>query len=208
HVGDGTLYKTKRNSLVWELRGSVNEKEYYKYVRQLIKEIFNIEVKPKYRGINSYGIQTTNKIITQFFIDSGFKPGPKTLTVSIPEEIKKAKENIQLSFLRGLFDTDGCIRFDKNRTDFYYYPKIEFSLASKQLIEDLEILFKELKFRAHKWQYKRKDGMTFSICLAGFDNLDKWLKEVKPANPKHQNRVKIGLLNKNKIKLKKVSTNL
>ena len=29
HVGDGTLYKTNCNSLVWELRGSIYEKEYY-----------------------------------------------------------------------------------------------------------------------------------------------------------------------------------
>ena len=27
HIGDGTLYKTNR-SLVWELRGALNEKEY------------------------------------------------------------------------------------------------------------------------------------------------------------------------------------
>ena len=28
HIGDGTLYKSN-NSLIWELRGGLNEKEYY-----------------------------------------------------------------------------------------------------------------------------------------------------------------------------------
>ena len=68
HVGDGTLYKTNTNSIVWELRGSINEKQYYEYVSKLILELLDIETKPKYRGSNSYGIQTTNKVITNFLL--------------------------------------------------------------------------------------------------------------------------------------------
>lgn len=74
HVGDGTLYQTNSGSIVWEMRGSVNEKEYYEYVKNLIKKVLDIELIPKYRGPNSYGIQTTNKVITGFFLANGFKP--------------------------------------------------------------------------------------------------------------------------------------
>jgi len=88
HVGDGTLYLVGKKYPVWELRGSITEKEFYEHVKNLIKDLFDIEVKPKYRGENSYGIQTTNKIITSFFIKNSFKPGTKTYTVRIPDYIK------------------------------------------------------------------------------------------------------------------------
>jgi len=40
HTGDGTLYKTGWG-LVWELRGGLNEKEYYsKHVKKLMESIF------------------------------------------------------------------------------------------------------------------------------------------------------------------------
>src|SRR3989304_5745266 len=94
HIGDGTLYLSGK-TLVWELRGSIYEKEFYDYVRNLLKDLLNVEVKPKYRGLNSYGIQTTNKIITRFFIDKGFKPGSKVYTVRIPDYIKSANNSIK-----------------------------------------------------------------------------------------------------------------
>jgi DNA-binding transcriptional regulator WhiA len=208
HTGDGTLYKTNSGSLVWEMRGSIYEKEYYEYVTNLIKQVLNVKVKPKYRGPNSYGIQTTKKKITSFFIKNGFKSGSKVYTVSIPNYIKHGNLKIKRAFIRGLFDTDGCIRFDKNRTSYHYYPKIEFNLASRPLRDGLFVLFRRLGFRAYIWQYTRKDGEEFKICLAGFANLEKWINEVSTSNPKHKDRIKQGLLNKPKVHLKKDSTNL
>jgi intein/homing endonuclease len=207
HVGDGTLYLTGK-TLVWELRGSINEKDFYEYVKSLIKKLFNLDVTPKYRGTNSYGIQTTNKIITDFFVNNGFKPGKKVYTVSIPENIKSTSNEVNLSFLRGLFDTDGCIRFEKNRTKYRYYPRIEFGFASKNLVMDLKELFDELGFRVYMWNRVRQDGVGYSIGLAGFNNLDRWVREVRPANSKHIKRIADGLSNKDKVNLKKISTNL
>lgn len=204
HVGDGTLYLVKGKFLVWEMRGSIHEKEYYTYVASLMKEILGVEMIPKYRGPNSYGIQTTNKVVTQFFIDNGFKPGTKTYTVSIPHYIKNGGRSLKYAFLRGLFDTDGCIMFEKNRTLYNYYPRIEFHFASFPLVNDLKDLFTELNFRNHSWSGKRFKAI--SIC--GFKNLDEWIKNVKPANSKHINRIKVGLSNKPKVSLKRVSTNL
>lgn len=203
HVGDGTLYLAGNGQVpVWELRGSINEQEFYEHVKDLIKKLFDIEVKPKYRGPNSYGIQTTNKIITNFFIDKGFKPGTKTYTVRIPDYIKNADINVKKAFIRGLFDTDGCICFDKNRTAFHYYPKIEFNFASKDLRDDLVLLLNELGFRVHFWDSVREDGFGFKMCAAGFENLEKLQREIIPANSKHLKRIEDGLKNKEKIPLK------
>ncbi len=205
HVGDGTLYLANKTTLVWEMRGSIYEKEYYEYVSKLIEELLQIKLKPKYRGPNSYGIQTTNKTITGFFIKNGFNPGRKVYTVRIPDYIKNRKDvNVKHGFVRGLFDTDGCIRFDKNRTAHHYYPKIEFSFASENLVRDLVDLLNELGFKNHYW----RDRTHLHLCIAGFYSLDKWIREISPANSKHLNRIRVGLANKDKVTLKKKSINL
>ncbi len=201
HIGDGTLYKTNSNSIVWELRGSIHEQDYYEYVAKLLKEIFNLDIKPKFRGSNSYGIQTCNKTITSFFTKNGFKPGKKVYTVRIPKHIKSANDSVKKAFVRGLFDTDGCIYFDMNRTSYHYYPRIEFSFASHNLIIDLSVVLKELGFRVYCWD----DREYFHIGLAGFENLEKWIHFIKSSNKKHINRIQKGLLNKSKIKLKNKS---
>ncbi|MBX4196640.1 LAGLIDADG family homing endonuclease [Candidatus Pacearchaeota archaeon] len=103
---------------------------------------------------------------------------------------------------KGLFDTDGCVRFEKNRTKIRYYPRIEFSSASKALRNDLILLFNELGFKSYGWQNKRKDGEEFRVSLAGFAQLDKWIREINSSNLKHLSRIKNGLLNKYKVSLK------
>lgn len=206
HVGDGTLYLSGK-TLVWEMRGSTHEQGYYEYVSKILKDLFEVEVKPKFRGINSYGVQTCNKKITKFFIDNGFSPGSKVYTVSVPDYIKCANNKLKQAFVRGLFDTDGCVWFHKNRTPYAYYPHIEFNFASEYLVESLSALLTDLGFRLHKWKVIRKE-ISYKICMSGFANLEKWFRDISPSNSKHINRMKNGLLNKDKVKLKKCSTNL
>lgn len=187
HIGDGTLYQTNRG-IVWELRGALNEKEYYDInVIKLINSIFHREFCAKFRsgGKNGcYGIQISKKDVTSFFLEHGFKPGTKTHTVQIPKYIKQSSKKIKLAFIRGLFDTDGCLRFDKNRSKRNYYPKIEFGFASIMLIDDLSQLLSDLNFRNYRWKCKN----STKLCVAGKAMLHKWIREVKPKNPKHLNK--------------------
>ncbi|MCG2718730.1 MAG: hypothetical protein L6408_07855 [Nanoarchaeota archaeon] len=186
HIGDGTLYKVNK-SLVWELRGSLDERYYYNdTISPLINRLFNLEVKSKFRsdGNNGvWGVQTSKKQIINTFLDYGFKPGNKTYTVTVPDYIFKSQYKIKRAFVRGLFDTDGCIRFDKiNKQKLHNYPRIEFSFASEALIKSLKKLLDELNFNSFTW----KSGLnSFSLCLAGKEKTHKWFKEVKPHNPKH-----------------------
>jgi len=189
HVGDGTLYRTK-TSIVWELRGSLDEKDYYRnHVKKLLESIFKgVEFKPKFRSGGKqgcFGIQTSKKEISEFFVQYGFLPGSKTHSVRIPNYIIKANKSIQYAFIRGLFDTDGYLRFERiNNNKNYTYPKIEFGSASIQLRDDVFILLSKLGYRLYKWG--KKD--YYKLCLAGIDNLDKFIKEIAPRNVKHLNK--------------------
>ena len=189
HIGDGSLYKTGTNSIVWEIRGSKEERDFYDlFVCMLLKRVFNIGLKAKNRSGGAhgcYGIQTCNKDIINFFLNNEVKAGSKLYTSEIPLKIKTSSRAIKCAFIGGLFDTDGCVRLEKNRTKRYYYPKIEFGFASQKLSRDLFLLLSELGFKAYKW----RDKEYFKICLAGFDNLKKWFKEIKPMNSKHFKRI-------------------
>lgn len=172
HVGDGTLYLAGK-TVVWELRGSVEEKEYYTHIQEVIRSALHVEMTPKYRGPNSYGIQTTNKIITGFFTKSGFFPGKKVYTVTVPKIVKEENGLIQKAFIRGLFDTDGCLRFEKNRTPKNYYPRIEFSFASEEFTKDIFEMLTSLGFKSYRWSSRRQNAVHYSLGLAGFSNLEK-----------------------------------
>ena len=188
HAGDGTLYRTNSGSVVWELRGGIDETDYYhNYVCPLVKTVFGIEVVPKRRsggGTGSFGIQLSKKEITQFLMQF-FPVGKKSAIVKIPPLILNSSTEVKGAFLRGLFDTDGCIRFDKNHTEHKYYPKIELSTNSVQLKDDVRLVLQELGIGCHYW----KSGTGYSLCVPGKKNLAKWMELVSWSNPKHLNKL-------------------
>ena len=103
------------------------------------------------------------------------------------EKILASKSNILYArFLRGLFDTDGCLYIEKG------YPKLEFGFASKPLRDTLADLLKSLNFRFSIWESRSQRNETLCISyklrIGGKESLFRWFKEVSPGNPKHLNK--------------------
>ncbi len=190
HAGDGTLYRTNRNCIVWELRGGLDEKEYYiDFVSPLLKKLFDVEILPKHRsggGHGSFGVQTANKAITSF-LSRDFPVGEKSSRVRIPDCVLKSTKEVQCAFIRGLFDTDGCIRFDKNHTKRHYYPKIELSSLSEQLRDGVRMVLDSLDIGCYTWDEKKRSAHR--LCVPGKKNLEKWMMLISWHNPKHLNKI-------------------
>lgn len=180
HIGDGTLYKTTWG-LVWELRGGKDEVEYYEYISKLIEELLQIKFTPKHRAGGSYGIQTSNKQIINFFLKAGFTPGSKTWTVKIPKEILE-NNKASLHCIRGIFDTDGHLRFDSpNRPKTYHYPRVLLNIASHELIKQIRNILESNGFNVSVW----KAGIYYKLAVNGNRNLENWMKFIGFSNPKH-----------------------
>jgi hypothetical protein len=187
HIGDGTLYRTTP-TLVWELRGCLEEKDYYcNTVKPLLESVFGIPFMPKFRsgGMNGcFGIQTTRKDVAGFFVSHGFAPGRNTHIVRVPQYIFDADLPIQLAFLRGLFDTDGCLHIYRiNNQERATYPRIEICSASKGLIGDLKTLLLKIGFRHYVW-----GSVHPKIAISGKEQVGKWFTDVRPHNAKHLNK--------------------
>lgn len=190
HAGDGTLYKTKSKSLVWEQRGGLDEQDYYfMFVTPLLQELFKYPFKPKHRsggGRGSFGIQSTHKPLTRF-ISRFFPIGEKSSRVRVPYLIFRSSSRVKCAFLRGVFDTDGCFRLDYNKRKNFYYHKIEFGSACRKFRDDIARLVRSLGLTCYTWN--AGSGDFYSLCIPGKNNMKRWFYLISSHNPKHLNKV-------------------
>jgi hypothetical protein len=91
-----------------------------------------------------------------------------------------------IAAIRGIFDTDGMLFLEKRRGKLY--PRIEIKQASqilsKQIYQILELLdFRVTKHIDHRGKGKWRPLVVISV--RGHEMLQKWMKIIKPRNPKH-----------------------
>ena len=181
-LGDGHLH-TKANRIT--IVGSLDDKEYYeKVVILLFNSVFN--QKPtiaKRKDRNAYYLQLESKSIFEIFTkEIGLHRGSKD-KAEVPEVMMFEKELI-FPLLRGLFDTDGCLKFSKQNTNKNYYPRIEFSFRESPLARKIGELIKKSGFSYNTWKDNRFNGQLY-YQISGKDNLNLWFQLIKPNNPVH-----------------------
>jgi intein/homing endonuclease len=186
-LGDGSLHNScNRITIV----GSLDDKQYFE---SRIIPLFNknfIDVNPilrKNKHKNSYSLSVENKLTFNTFIKQiGMARGAKN-NVEIPKFIFKNKSFI-IAFLRGLFDTDGCLKFSKQTKNINYYPRIQLGFKESPFAHQIEKLLIALDFKFSKWlsdnnrgYYKSSAKMVY-YHVSGKENLIKWMKIIKPTN--------------------------
>ena len=185
-LGDGNLHKSYNRITI---SGSLDDLIYFQnHVIPLFRKCFGV-INPRiYRLKNkqAYNLEIHNKCIFQFFIKTfDLKRGPK-YDAHVPKIIFSNPELIP-HFLRGLFDTDGCLKFSKQARSYPYYPRIRFALVSSPIAHELCFLLRRTGFSASKdvrpnHGYKTtKDIVTYEI--SGQKALERWMRLVRPANP-------------------------
>jgi len=107
----------------------------------------------------------------------------KCHNVLIPEEICISWERSK-NCIRGIFDTDGCVHFDKRKVYTRPYPRIELHMLNERLLEQITEIMKK---RGFKIKMSKKKSC---IYLNGFKEVKRFLVEIGFANPKHHKRIK------------------
>lgn len=109
------------------------------------------------------------EILTRIF---KFPDGRKKGKLKVPNKILSSKSLI-ISFLRGLFSTDGRFTIYKN------YPRIGVDSATYRLIKDVEGILKKLGFNPKTYTWNRKNGnRLFGLYLNGKKNVQLFYKEI------------------------------
>ncbi len=180
HCGDGFL---SGNKYEYRLKGNKqDEREYYNnYIYPLYKNLFNISVNIK-EYETTYGFELGSKALWQFKSKIlGLTVGKKN-SMHVPEIIKNKDPIVVSSFLRGLFDTDGCIHFKSQNGIKEYYPVVSVSMKSENFAKEIFSLLTRLQL--HPKIYQKDDG-CWLIPLNGYERLKAYCSLIGFSNPKH-----------------------
>jgi hypothetical protein len=194
-IGDGWIQSNEQSFF---LAGDPKEdKDYYdNHISKLISKLI-VPVKPKeFLYWKVYGISIHTKSQVKKLLDLGLPKGKKVKTAEVPRWIIEADLNTIKSFIRGFFDTDGCVFCQKDYTKYAkefeskYHTKIRIRISSvsKKLIEEVFLLCKKCGFRCVKRvkiinRVNRADVHILEVNE--IKGIHRWFNELKPSNPKH-----------------------
>lgn len=203
HVGDGYLRGPDKRAEL-DISGNLEEKGYYdNAIKELFKKVFGVEISCKlFVSRNTYGFVIRDRKIIKFMHDLGFPYGNKSTIIRIPDEILNSQNReILASFLRGYFDTDGCVHFKKRgskesystyKRDHHYYPVISFSTVSKELHENLNRILNKVGFtNTCQCVHLSKvpgENVKYITILYGRDKVNKFFQEIGSKNPVKSSR--------------------
>ncbi|MEK6957424.1 MAG: hypothetical protein AABW99_00375 [archaeon] len=204
HAGDGYLRNDgKRREL--DISGGIDEKEYYdSHVVPLFERVFGINITPKFfPKRHTYGFVIRDRNIVEFMHSLGFPYGAKTFTVSVPEFVSNSKNlDILYSFIRGAFDTDGCLAFQKKVGSGYKsevkrkhsFPVVQISICSKPFCDGLCSLFRKTGFNCKVVMQKPTydyQHVKYALYLRGYSNLKSWMRNIGFKNTSKLSRYEV-----------------
>ncbi len=201
--GDGSVtYRKGTKSVRFQLRGdATTDREHYEtFIIPLCNELIGHAVLGKAvslitdRKNNCFGITVESPKLKAFFELLGFPIGEKN-ELPIPLWIKENSEFAK-AFVRGLFDTDGCIYYRKNNTSKSKLHSVGFVSivsTSKNLVFDVsEILTKE-KIKHYCTIGKKTNGEKTCYRVQVFKpHVLEFMEIIGSHNPKHITKFQIG----------------
>lgn len=181
-LGDGwiSVLKNKKYNKIHYFFGMsghvIEDKAYLLRIRSIVRKLFHREGYLKYKSKEKAMefIFGHKELISLFDKELGFPIGLKH-NLKIYEGFLDW-ETVKY-VLRGLFDTDGSLYFDKDKRYREPYPIFEISTYSEKMNSQLVEILRCQGFRV----IKHKQG----VRMKGKDQLKRWFNEIKPANEKH-----------------------
>jgi hypothetical protein len=204
-MGDGWIEERERGFFI--AGDSIEDREYYdQHFLNLINKVLGINTKTKnFPYWRVYGISLYKKKLIEELLSFGLAKGKKTKSAYVPEWILNSNRKIKNSFIRGLFDTDGCVFCQKDYTKYAnefnskYHTKIRIRIGciSSKLINQVSELCENQGFRVTKrilkrgFSYHRNRSDTHILEINELNSVDNWFNKLKPANPKHTTKYQI-----------------
>ena len=207
-TGDGSIFERKdKKDYVLKCVGNPKDEQelYYQVIGPYFNEVFGFVPNIRLQDTNTtFGFIVLSKGLLYFLTEKiKLHKGRKDKRLSIPKIFKENKQLI-IPFIRGLFDTDGCMCFKKRYKDRPYYPVISLSSSSEKLVREIAQELKQIGFRVVElYNYKIFDSrfkngfnLISRVELNGFYNLQLWISKINFCSPKHLNKIKKHYENK------------
>ena len=179
-LGDGNIY-AKRPSYV-EFCGNPNtDCSYFRSV--LIPIVERNLVRTPRLTFRSRGVRfrINHKGFVEWLAEIGIPSGAAKGKVGIPPLIMSDSECLRRC-IRGVFDTDGSVYFDRRSVYRRPYPRIELHMTNKRILKQIEESMNNMGINC---SLSRKG----SVETAGFGPLVRFLERIGFANERHTNRI-------------------
>jgi len=177
--GDGSLSKVGGSIQLTITGHKVEDKEYLlTHVCPLLEQEFSIKLRVRHRPCEqTMDVYIYSKEVAMVLASWGMPLGLKNAGTLQPAVELSKKE-----FVRGLFDTDGCIYRKYNN-----YKQVQFKGSSLTLIQYANEALRNLGFRPSKIT---NDDTRYKFYLSRQNEVNLFFKSIAPANNKHLNRYK------------------
>jgi len=184
-MGDGGL----TNSQLYISCNSRDDSEYAFFVRDLVKSLFDVPVSIRYpKDALVMELVVSRRNLIKFCRHKlGLRVGNKLKQgLDIPPWIK-CNVNFRRACVRGLFDTDGCIFYERHKIKdkVYSYQRWNFTSASPQLRESVNNFLRYIGFTS-----KIKNNRC--VQIEDKDEIKRYFNVIGTHNPKHLRRFKEG----------------
>ncbi len=180
-IGDGHL----SNYQVLFTTNSETDIEHALYVKNLIKKLFNLDASLKKKNSSkAVNVVVSSVNLVKWLENKGMPIGNKLdCGLPVPHWVYK-NLTLQSAFIRGLFDTDGCIYTDKHtiKNKVYYNQGWALTSYSEELKCDIIKILKNLKFSPTARDTQRSVYMRKKI------DIHRYFKEIGTSNSKHLKR--------------------
>jgi intein/homing endonuclease len=189
-IGDGYMgnYGKRKNQFVIGFAGDqILDEDYLKnfMIPLLLRNFPGLNPHLYYRkDENTLMLRIYSKNLFKIMESFGFSGGSKTFTVKIPRSIIKSNKIFIKATLRGIFDTDGSIYFDKRPIYKKHYPRIELHLHNPNLIKSVNLLLKQFNIKVNMNQ-------KFSrIQINGPKNIRNFVHQIGFSNERHLSKLR------------------
>ena len=177
--GDGNITIRNNTYVINITFNSKKDLEYIDYIKKLFFDEFQVILKTyTYPNKNAIILYFHSKVLVEYFIDILQIPlSPKKLD-HIPTYILSNKLFLK-SFIRGVFDTDGCVTFQKQGR--YNYILIKICTANNIFAEDIKKALGILKIKSFICFKNSKFGIGYDIVVRN-KNADMFINFVGSSN--------------------------
>jgi stage V sporulation protein R len=192
-IGDGGFYKYSNERL--KSGFTSGDDELKDLFCTQIYELFNVLPEAK-RDENKWRIGLGSDLITKWFFEVfGFEAGNTASKKKVPEIILRSPKSVVISFLRGLFDTDGCA--DTGGNVIYVTAS---SVLARQ-IQEILLKFGIVSKLSHSESQNPNHQNGYRLFISGTD-ADLFRKEVGFNLKRKQDRLEEASKNKKSWKNK------
>jgi hypothetical protein len=190
-LGDGSIgeYKSNYKGAIKKqyrikVTGDMNEDlPYFKeYVSPLMTAVFSKEPLLRFKKEeNTAELLLFGKEYYDSLMNLGLQRAPKKDVAVVPKFI--TSYNLSRFFLRGLFDTDGCLIFDAQHTSRHYYPRLEIKFQPSPMRSQVFDMLVGEGFKPIISVTGSKEVLR--IQLNGEKQLSRWVERIGFKNIRH-----------------------